>query len=418
MAKKKPVRKDPNRVPKTYIIPKPSDGIKDGEIPSIAEDAYKLIEQYAVRHRPDTRPIQIEIERLITMHTTMHDEYQDALIKEDIALSADELTRQDRIDLSFLAGETAQWTMPEIPVKYLNAMQNALPAKQEELFFCYLPCFQSGVLKVNTHRLMYFELTDLNLDDLTAKIRVTDYILDEEQKSQIGRSVLLSIDVKHMTARPDQKELPPEYKTEAFTPNAPYALRQYEILETESFAGLYTQIPPKRLGWNRTMVKFWEAVTLQNAVDQDEKFRRCGIDPADQLAQYFIQGVCLSNYFLSKHRPVQLDKNTGKASEKETAPHEAILQPIDPNQPIKHIRKVGVIQFVSSKPPRKPSQKTTRQYHVAVWTVRGHTRKYANGKTVYIRPTVRHRKALQNHINSRPQNVIEFHDNTKEVDET
>lgn len=52
MAKKKPVRKDPNRVPKTYIIPKPSDGIKDGEIPSIAEGLTKSYQRPATKcHR-------------------------------------------------------------------------------------------------------------------------------------------------------------------------------------------------------------------------------------------------------------------------------------------------------------------------------------------------------------------------------
>lgn len=417
MAKKKPIRKDPNRVPKNYIIPKPSDGIKDGEIPSLAEDTYRLIERYAIRHKPDNKSVQTETERLINIHTIMHDAYQAALIKQDIALSADELKRHDRIDLSFLAGETAQWSMPEIPAKYLHAMQNALPAKPEELFFCYLPCFQSGVLKVNTHRIMYFEITDLNLDDLTAKIHVTDYILDEDRKSQMGRSVLLDIDAHDMTTFAEPETVQSEYKTEAFTPGMSAALHQYKILTTDSFAGIYTKILPKQLGWNRTMVKFWEAVTLQNAVDQDEKFRRCGIDPADQLARYFIQSICLSNYFLSKHKPVRLDKDAAeKEPDTKSIKKEPVLQPIDPNQPIQHVRKVGVIQFISNKPPRKPSQKTARQYHVAVWTVRGHVRKYANGKTVYIRPTVRRRKALQDHINSRPQNIIEFHDNAKEAE--
>ena len=167
------------------------------------------------------------------------------------------------------------------------------------------------------------------------------------------------------------------------------------------------------------MVKFWAAATLQNAVDQDEKSRRCGIDPADHLGRYFIQGICLSNYFLSKHKPVQLDKDAGtKEPDTKSIKEEPVLRPIDPNQPIQHIRKVGVIQFVSNQPPRKPSQKTARQYHGAVWTVRGHVRKYANGKTVYIRPTVRRRKALQDHINSRPQNIIEFHDNAKEAEKS
>lgn len=421
MPKKKPVKKDPNRIPKTYIIPSPSDGIKDGEIPSLAEDAYRLIERFAKRHTPDVRLQEQEINRLIDMHTDMHDAYQEAMIQNGLALSAENLLHQDRIDLTFLADETAQWAMPEIPSVYLKQMKAAMPEKPEEQFYCYLPCFQSGVLKVNIGRLMYFEITDLNLDEQTAKINVTDYILDNDQKCQIGRSVILAISTRQVSPNLPQKELPAEYLIEGFTPNAPGILNQYRILESSSFADLYTILPPKALKWTRPMVKFWEAVTLQNAVDQDEKFRRCGIDPADQLARYFIQGICLSNYFLTKHRPVLLDKqqkpqdesvNTTKSKSTPT------LAPIDPNQPIKHIRKVGVIQFISNKPPRKPNQKTARQYHVAVWTVRGHVRKYANGKTVYIKPTVKHRKALQNHINSRPQNIIEFHDNAKEVAES
>lgn len=409
MAKKKSVKKDPNRIPKTYNIPKPSDGIKDGEIPSLAEDAYHLIERFAYRHNRTNLSLQDETEQLISLHTTMHTAYQNMLVQNNLALSKESLSQQDCIDMTFLAKKTSQWSMPEIPTEYLTAIQNNTSQKPEERFYNSLPCFQSGLLKVNIGRMIYFELTDLNLDTLTAKIKIHDYIIEDGQ-SQLGRGVLLSIN-PYYTRKPSEPKSFLSYLTEGITENAPDIAQPYQILKTETFAELYTKIPPKMLGWNRFMVKFWEAVTLQNAVDQDEKFRRCGIDPADQLAHYFMQEIQLSNYFLDKQKPVRLDKSD-KQREQQTENYSSKMPaPINPDMPIKHIRKVGIIQFISNKPPRKPSPKTARQYRIAVWTVRGHIRKYANGKTVYIKPTVKHRKALQNHTNTRPQNIIQFQNN-------
>ena len=53
MSNKKP-KKDPNRIPKTYIVPPVSAGIKPNEVPTVNEDLFQLIVKYAERHPSDS----------------------------------------------------------------------------------------------------------------------------------------------------------------------------------------------------------------------------------------------------------------------------------------------------------------------------------------------------------------------------
>ena len=108
--------------------------------------------------------------------------------------------------------------------------------------------------------------------------------------------------------------------------------------------------------------------------------------------------------------------NKSKAGHKKNPDGQEKQNPNPEDIPEKIIRNVGLIRMTSARPPKVFSSKSIRNYKIPSWTARGHTRHYKSGKTVYIRPTVRHRKALKNPDGKIPQSVINIVNNTKTPD--
>ena len=409
-------KKDPNRIPKAYIVPPVSAGIKPNEVPTVNEDLFQLIVKYAERHPSDLRDKERNLAYYIRLHQMLQNSYTELLITHQKMLSYNQLIQQDRIDMLFLVPpHILPQRFPVIAEQndlfYADAENGTastpystgeltLPDKPDEFFYLFLPCFQKGVLQINEGRFNYFEIQELNLDTLTAEIQLTDYITTDGL-IQIGRSVPF-----RFTGYPQADHSP--------SPNVREQLTSH-IIQTDSktFVDIYQEIPPVKTGWTRPMIKYWEAITLQNAVDQEYKFQQMHIDYGNQMSTTFLFLISIANYYLSKRKPtlVKPSKNTDGKLQDSNPATESGIDPIDPTEPIRRIRTVGTVRFISAKPPKPVNAKTVRQYHIAEWTVRGHTRTYANGKTVYIKPQVKRRKLLQNHTNQKPQNIIQFHDN-------
>lgn len=410
-------KKDPNRIPKTYVVPPVSSGIKPNTAPTVNEDLFQLIARYAERHPSDLRDRERNLAYYIRLHQMLQNSYTELLITHQKMLSYNQLMGQDRIDMLFLVPpHILPQRLPIITEQdsllYADADNGTSQTpystgelkpseKPDEFFYLFLPCFQKGVLQINESRFNYFEIQELNLDTLTAKIQLTDYITTDGL-IQIGRSVTFQLTGY------------PQTKCPLFSGIAEQLTTHIRQLGVKTFIDIYQEIPPVKTGWTRPMIKYWEAITLQNAVDQEYKFQQMHIDYGNQMATTFLFLIGIANYYLSKQKPtlVKQPKYIDNKQQPENKPAtESNIDPIDPTEPIRRIRTVGTVRFISAKPPKPVNAKTVRQYHIAEWTVRGHTRTYANGKTVYIKPQVKHRKLLQNHTNQKPQNIIQFHDN-------
>ena len=176
-------KKDPNRIPKTHIVPPVSTGIKPNEVPTVNEDLFQLIVKYAERHPSDLRDKERNLAYYIRLHQMLQNSYTELLITHQKMLSYNQLMQQDRIDMLFLVPpHILPQRFPVIAEQndlfYADAENGTtstpystgeltLPDKPDEFFYLFLPCFQKGVLQINEGRFNYFEIQELNLDTLT-----------------------------------------------------------------------------------------------------------------------------------------------------------------------------------------------------------------------------------------------------------
>ena len=92
--------------------------------------------------------------------------------------------------------------------------------------------------------------------------------------------------------------------------------------------------------------------------------------------------------------------NSGKTNEKQGGS----------DKPEKIVRKLyvdaGEISFKSDTKPRAAGRNTVRSYSMATWKRKGHLRVYKNGKTVYIKEQICHRKGLDGDGSRIPPKLI------------
>lgn len=244
--------------------------------------------------------------------------------------------------------------------------------------YAFAPCFQRGIMVLpdvpgTIRNFVQFDVLSLNGETGTLSFRIRDYCQApdrfepgigcdaEAQVTQTDGDLSISLDVTNRLGFPD----------------------------------LYTRIPPRQLGWDRATARQWRKTVLQNAVDQAERFRRADVDPCLQLVQRFLSACLAANAGLSASKPVILkEPRQGKAETAKKAAKKAPEgKPSDKAPPERRVRVSGLVKFSSAMPP-KPASKTSREYRTASWTARGHVRRYKSGKQVYIKPMVKHRKAL------------------------
>ena len=152
--------------------------------------------------------------------------------------------------------------------------------------------------------------------------------------------------------------------------------------------------------WNAEQIDMWERIVLQNTIDQEARFAVRNTNNVEQLANIFAACVTLCNYLMSKHRlTIVKPKSEDNTVSAQIEPKGN--RPYVPSEPsARRERTIGLVRFISEEPPKRPNKKTIRQYKLASWPTRGHIRHYANGKTVWIKPSVHHRQKLKNNPNA------------------
>lgn len=431
MSKKKQKKsKNINRIPKEFNIPQPSSFIYDDKS-DIMDDSGKLLVDFAKKYHYNAslKEQQHIIEKLVSLYCNQHKKYQKMLIDKEISFSLDTLMKKDRIDVTpllALSSVNNDYAIPNFNTPFAIDALNAYPEKLDERFYASIPCFQEGVIQINKSRFIYFKIESLDLDNYYARIYINDYMLKKENEHEsrfnMGRGVVFEI------RRPTQKEITEHNMLvmikndiaknkidddELLNENSPHTF----INSITSFVDIYTKLSPKELGWNKDECKLWEYVTLQNAVNQETRFHNLNINIYEKLIGIFVTAIIISNYYLSKHKPVIVKNTTNNKSHEPNSAHKtSIKQNNNKSETLseKKIRKVGVIKFISNKPPKQSNHNTLRHYTMAKWTARGHIRTYANGHTVYIKPQVRERKNLKQQNTSITQSVIVFNDNRKD----
>lgn len=246
----------------------------------------------------------------------------------------------------------------------------------EEPLYAIIPCFKSGVIYANKMHALMYEVVNIDIEGSSITLDLSDYTHFEGQpEGEWHPGVFGRITIHRGQKQSWNKE---DLSIDSFD------------AKCVDFVKLYTSISPRKLSWSRSQVNIWENIILQNAVDHLEVMGKKGQNPLSNLALAFIGTVSLSNFFLSKYRPVMAkqpafaEQGNGKGKK-----NKGDFVPLG-----KSIRNVGAIKFVSEKAPKRATEKTLCKYITEAWQVRGHVRHYKNGKTVYIKPAVHRRKSL------------------------
>ncbi len=295
--------------------------------------------------------------------------YIQKLVDDKKMLKLSEVKKMDILDMtSFLSLPENGYGLPNIPPSTLEE-RNAIYRLG---WYAYVPCFERGAVKLNKFRYIVFEMLEMDPENQSVTIRLHDYLKPEKGIWQIGVSITVVIKMGNIQGH------------EKFDLNVTMG-------DALNFPELYTMYTHKELGWTKEQYDIWMEMVVENSRNMSEYTNEhYGMDQCSQLASVFVMLISRCNAMLELNKPSRPvnAKQTGTGRGKRSVVYE------NGNAPKRKIRNVGMLRIQSEAVPRKPSFETVITYKVAKWTVRGHVRRYKNGKEVYIKPAVKTRKAL------------------------
>lgn len=306
--------------------------------------------------------------------------YNQKLMDDGKMLSFREVKKMDMLDVTGF--------LPPLPDD-CSGIPNLHPATEEEKaaigrlgWYSYVPCFEKGAMKLNRFRYIVFEITELDPENQSVKVKLRDYIKPKDGCWQMGVGTTVSVSIA-----PDADE----YEDPDRLEEVKHVIR-VENEGSENFEQIYTIYNAEDMHWSRSDYQTWMDIVVQNGrIATRQVYAMSGTDQCGQLAQVFTLINSRCNAMLEMNRPSRpvREKKPGMPSGKKTVTYEK------GEAPERKIRMVGALRVQSASVPRTPCLETVITYKVAKWTVRGHVRRYKSGKEVYIKPTTRTRKALE-----------------------
>lgn len=304
---------------------------------------------------------------------TAHDSFMQKLqiysrwaIDHDLIHHRNDLKAMDLIDLSGIFPDTPNLAdLPGIP---------NLAGYKEELNKCWyliIPPFKEGTMKINRHRYVKWCIQEINEEEQSYWVSLEDYAYD-------GVWLQDNLLVGQFCWNPKVDEGKSGYHR---TAGDPLSL----LIEKD----LKEDVP----GLDEDTRSYLTDVAIPylRSVEDDEDL--------DDVFLHFVGAIIYTNIKLLHSKPKAIRGSGNKiktsAGDVDKSPKPKIVRTID-----------GGIRITSVKPPRPASPDTIRTYHIAAWKSRGHIRHYKNGKTVYVRESIHHRKCLQEETPVIPQTII------------
>lgn len=296
-------------------------------------------------------------------------DYFHALAEHGDIPTVDDMEKLDCIDLSGIEPghpDEAEW----------EACEAWISSLEHPMYAC-IPCFTKGILYIDTNNINTFEIISIDMASKTMVFKLGRFSVytskdDADNRQYHGFMPSLSGEI---TVRWTEKD--GEYIRETFCP----------IEKQTTDLDIFTKLSPKQLRWDDIRQQIWQKIYLQTAVTLLDRHKRQGTTPLQHNIAGFLDTIKWVNYMLSSERPVAI-------RERKTHDEPSVRVKTPDDIPLKRVRTVGTIRFVSAKSPKCPSRKTISQWRLASWPVRGHIRHYKSGKTAYIKPNTFHRKAL------------------------
>lgn len=313
-------------------------------------------------------------------------EYNKALLQKGFYPDMRDTSGLDHIDIrqytdyhdelvnQVVAGKLSEEDM----LKHLQPIEDYVESSP---FFSGLPCYSEGILDYSDTTGLYWKISKLNLDTHEAEIYCYFFVLPEGNKhlEEIVPYVDFVIEFHQ-----DLKEVSDD----------PIPYKVY-FLDKRSLTDMVQAISPKKFRWNQEDRLLWNNIIVKyvklmdwaaNTYGQGDEYGTLG-EVVGELSQTVVECFCYINYILHSHKKTPRKRKT--TDEK----HE--VHSFDKKK--QEERKTTVVDgvvFYSKRRPQEVTRNTVVKYKVATWTVRGHTRTYKNGKTVYIPPHVNHRKNM------------------------
>lgn len=309
-------------------------------------------------------------------------QYYDVLIKAGVMFTRSELKKKNLIDLRGICTYECHMGNNDvnscIPDIYGRRITDDF--LWNNFWYCYVPCFNEGVLQINTARYLYWKINKLDVIERVMDIFVCDYsrIADVWQ---MGTNFNAHFEF-------DAVESVNKYSKESIRKKiSEDHLMRVRLNDYQAPYQIYNIIPCENFNWNSREIELWK-----NMVASSEGYQRQletkNTNAGLELLKIFSHFILLSNQELYENKP-KADRKTNAAKRKVKIESGEVISSE------KLVRVVGHVCVTSEKPPKLPSKETVVKYKTAVWTARGGVRHMKNGKLVPFRESVRHRKCLQ-----------------------
>lgn len=304
-------------------------------------------------------------------------DYTFNLSRKGECLSRSEALKKDIIDLRELSTSTTAELIRE------NV--------KADFFYDSIPCFNEGVVRLG-ETVTYFKLLELELDEKRMKFHIDVY----EDTLEDGRRywfLLTSGDYinEEVLGFPTINELGMGSRSALYhllSSNVVTVAEQYQ--KAVEYGNWDENTKLQMRGYAE---KFSELLFSSNSMRKDDKEETF-------FANKFISSMILVNWLFAREklsRPVKQSKPKKKVK---------TIQTFEVAEPIKKIRMLGGVKFVSKERPERSTSVSVRRYKVASWKVRGHMSKSKYGKPFYVPETTHHRKAKDTVQTKVPQRII------------
>lgn len=283
-----------------------------------------------------------------------------------------QIKKMDTIDLSEYGKNNCNGELSALPsMKQTEREAEVL----KETWTVMIPPLLEGVVRLNVHRYLEYNVTHIDMDAKSYEVEITDYGFDNDMWGY--NATIVATIIHNGTNKPDyriQSINTADLLNATFIGNIDMGTNQLDNASLEVLRNLV--IPRLR------------------EIDKDEQ--------ENSVMNHFISSIVMVNCeLMSGEKPKAV--RTGKTYNVKTVTDKEPER--NPKPQIVRALKSG-ITIKSEKVPKAPTIDVIRHYKVASWSVRGHIRHLKNGKTVYIKPTVRKRKEFENENVAKRQTII------------
>lgn len=233
---------------------------------------------------------------------------------------------------------------------------------QEVKWYALIPCFEEGVIRVNTLFYQHFKIVEIDTENEVVVIDINAYMRDDNFGWISGDRTRVWFQLKW------HDEESPYIETD---------------IKWKGFLSFISEglITTNELGWTKEESHFWDKNVDRFNKNTTENDFSC-------FTEMFPLIIIKVNEMLYNQKPKAI-----RETKEEKAKRIATIGDI--SAPRKITRVLGDIKLTSEKPPKAATKETIVKYKVATWQARGGLRHLKSGKIVPFTGCVKHRKCLE-----------------------